>query len=225
MNILITGPTGVGKSSICEVLLQELNNAVYVEEYVSEIMGKEMLGMYLNKKISDITFQHYILDYYTRTFESIKECDYKIFERIPDDGLLCFSNLANIKGDLSDEDFLALSKRIREIVNKYNIPSYLNLDGSKIYHLKSDTIMNVAAQILSIIRLTDSNSKPKSIIIFLDNDDEEIVRRIHKRGRHGEENYTTEDLKFFTNHYRKLYSRIIDTERSSIRFVDYGSLI
>ena len=87
--LVITGPTGVGKSSVMDAVVNGLrmdNVAVY-PEFITTGFGKLMLEEYLNRRISALTFQSYVLDFYDKTIIPAK---ISIFERCPDVSVVVF---------------------------------------------------------------------------------------------------------------------------------------
>ena len=220
-SIVLTGAVGVGKSTLCEAIKQQLLdknvNVVYIPEYLAHPQGLSLLGEYLSDKITNVTFQNFIMDYYEQTMAPLKDSDVRIFERTPDDSLLLFANLANLNGKFDNLGLLNLFERIREINNKYSIPSIFD-ENVQFSHIYTNSITKNVDEIISIIE-TDKRNR----IVLLDNDVDTIEKRIHARARSGESAYDRSTIEMFCNYYNNIGEYF--KNRLPLRFVDIGKFL
>lgn len=227
-SLVITGTIGSGKSTICDIISSyvmqssQKNNISLFPEFISKSeVGKNMLEQKLNGKISPETFQHYIADYWNDILHS-KNQNIKIFERAPDDGVICFCNIDNKTKNLPDKSFLDIYEKTISINNKYNAPSYFsnNINFSKINSLDINT------NLMEIANIIDSDIKNNITcrIIGLSVSCELSMKRINNRSRNGEENYSESDIKMYVDLYENLYKKL-EYNNGLKRFIDIGSLL
>ena len=225
--VVITGGVAVGKSSVLAAVREELTNMkmnhVYVPEYIDvKADGVAMLNKYFDKSITVYEFQTYILNYYREYLATLKvgKDDIVLFERVPDDGITCYSNLDNSIGRLSDDEFLSLYRNVKDLDTHYNIPSYLLGNNFVFFPIKSVDAKQDGRLIAEIIR----NRSDANLIFGLYNTDEICYQRMLKRNRKGEEGaYSKQSIADFNYHYKQLYKELMYGE--GIRFVNLGKLI
>ena len=225
--VVITGGVAVGKSSVLAAVREELTNLQMSYQYVPEYIdvksdGVEMLNKYFDKSITVYEFQTYILNYYREYLKNLhpKEDDIILFERIPDDGITCYSNLDNKIGALSDDEFLALYRDVKKVDIEYNIPSYLLGNNFIFFPIKSINAKEDGKLITQIIL----NRPGENIVFGLYNTDEICYQRMLKRNRQGEkEAYSKQFIADFNYHYRQLFKELMYGE--GIRFTSLGRLI
>jgi len=227
-NLVITGPVAVGKSTMCEIVKAELETkynkkVIYIPEYLVKKEGPNMLKQYLNKCISNVTFQNYILDYYEETFsKGFSEYDIVLFERLPDDNLLCFANMSNKNNEFSDLDLLNYYNRVRLVNHKYQLPSYIEGNISLTSMLNEKDID--LSYIINII-MTDMKNNINNRVVLLSASLDTLMARVIHRGREGEENYSKDTLNVFRKHYAKLEKYLESKQNYKMRFVDLGQFI
>lgn len=231
-NLSITGAIGSGKSTILEILnklfIRNNFNVNSVPEYLG--IDKELGGILLNRRInntiSNTTFQNYIMDQYVERISNNGAYKYDIclFERLPDDSILCFSNISNFdEYDLTNFDLLVLDKRMKAIVERYNIPSYRDVKTKFKKFTSGDLILLL--NVLFDLIVEDVNNHVKNRIIGLEVAFELTKQRIIQRNRLGESNYTDEYLKRIVNFYSRLY-KIMEKNRSKLnKFTCIGQLV
>ena len=220
--IIITGSVAVGKSSIIKNVLNKLKKTVHVPEYIDYCEdGVEMLNKYFRKEITPFAFQKYILNFYDNYFKNLvlDGDEIMIFERMVDDGITCFSNLDNKRGELSDKEFSQLYEMAKEVDLKYNIPSYFVNKGFTFIPIKTVDSIKDGNMIANIIENRDDN-----IIIGLYNEPSRCFERMLERNREGEkEAYSKDYINQLCMHYKKLYKILMSEE--PLRFTSVGTLL
>lgn len=252
--LIITGPIASGKSTLLQHVIElfKINSVPYcpILEYIDYDIkiGTEMLHRYINKEISNSTFQNYILDCYDIQLKHHKNDGPKLYERPIDDSIMCFANIANYNdADLTDFDLMALYIKSQNINAKYNVPSYTTINpkqqipiGSVVKEIEDVQLPVIRNDSTKFIELV-SNSIEESLMIIIDiiHDDLEnqttkriiglnvslstCKYRIQKRGRECESNYSDEYLDSIINYYQKIYKLIKD--KKTVRFTNFGQLI
>jgi len=228
VNVVLTGAVGVGKTTLCEAIKQyyidSTVNVTFIPEYLAHPQGLSLLNEYLTKKITNVTFQNFIMDYYDQTLSKLVNVpdtiNIRIFERTPDDSLLLFANLANLNDEFDDLALLNLYDRVNDINEKYSIPSIIS-HNTKISKIITDSLTKNVSEIINIIDadVKESNNR----IIFLFNDVDTVEKRIRSRNREGESTYTKDTIKMFCDYYKNIYEYI--SLNNHIRFVDLGRFL
>ena len=226
--VIISGGVAVGKSSVISEVINFLqsNNIKYIHvpEYIDvKKDALDMLKKYLQKEISAFEFQTYVTSFFDEYLESIKiEGDeIIIFERCFDDGIVCFSTLDYINGNMTEEEYFKLYKYAVELDKKYNAPSYFTNDNKIFIPIKTEDSFRDGNIISSIIT---NKIATNNIIIGLYNNDNTCYERMLKRNRPGEvETYTRETIADFNYIYKKLYKIIM--EKDKINVISLGSLM
>lgn len=147
--LAITGPISVGKSTMLEYLYNLFTKYDFITEAIPEyisldpIVGQQMLNRFIKKEITNTTFQNYIMDTYVTKFKSLKK-DYQVcmIERLPDDSILCFANIAHASHpeDVSLFELFVLFDKIKHCDIKYKLPSYIVKDEDKETYQKLKSI-------------------------------------------------------------------------------------
>ena len=166
------------------------------------------------------------MDQYVERISNNGAYDYDIclFERLPDDSILCFSNISNYdEYDLTNFDLLVLDKRMKAIIERYNIPSYRD-EKSKFKRITSGDLTLLFKVIFDLI-VDDVNNGIKNRIIGLDVAFEITKQRIIQRNRPGESGYSDEYLRRIVNFYSRLY-KIMEKNRNILnKFTCIGQLV
>lgn len=195
----ITGPIGSGKSSLIKSLSKKFKSKI-IPEFIDgdPIFGLEMLKRFIDNKISSLTFQSYILDYYSSVcnFESNSNTEITLIEKLPYDSVYCFGKVALENKQLTEKEFSVLVDKLEKL--NLNLPTY----GSLIV-LEKDTHDNILTKAINIIKNDISKGITKRAI-YLKCDLETCKERISIRNRSGEENYTDEYLNQIVNFYYTL---------------------
>lgn len=229
---VVTGAIGSGKSTILEILNQlflKYNFKVHtVPEYlgIDLELGNKLLKRKIENNISNTTFQNYIMDQYKNRLESNSkyQCDVCLYERLPDDSILCFSNISNFdKVDLTNFDLFVLDKRMKALNERFNIPTYRN-DRSKFEIFTLTELEPLIESIFDLIK-SDIENGISHRIIGLDVSTNITLKRIKKRNREGEDGYSYDYLNRIVNYYKQLY-KIMKKNRSLLqKFTCIGSLL
>ena len=228
--LVITGCIGSGKTTILEILcrLFEDFKPTVVKEYLeaNKKLGPLILSEFINKTISPLTTQNAILDIYENQLKDIqKNEDLKgiiFYERIPDDNLTVFTNLAFKNKDLTNDEFMVLYSRTLLIDEKYNIPSYI-CKNSKFKRVNSTDSLDSILIILDTIK-NDILQGIDSRIIGLSVCLEACKWRIGRRKREDEDKYSDEYLDSIIKTYNNIYS-IIENDNYEITLFNIGQFI
>lgn len=232
--LVVTGTIGSGKSTICESLSAVLSTVGIQTNnfpeflYINDDVSGLLLTKKINRQISNVTFQNFVLDNWENILKEKKlgkinaKGTFNLFERCVDDSVLCFCNIANANNEIEDLELHSMYKRLRKINNKYSIPSYFdkNLHFTEIVSGNLDFNLN---QVLDIIE-SDFESEIESRIIGLSVSDFDSKFRIKLRGRNGEDKYDNNTIEIYNRHYNKLFKSLHDGG-SIKRFLDMGYLL
>ena len=213
--LIITGGVGVGKSTTIDKIcsrLKEIGIKYHiVPEYIDgDINGPCMLDKFIDHTITSYEFQDYILDYFDDYLSKMKTQDDEVlvFERLPDDSVSCFANIALKNNELSMEEFRKLFNKCVYLDKKYNLPSYFtNFSKNVILIRKTYRTDDNIEEILHTLQ--NSIHEKKNILVGLWNDDIECLNRIHHRNRESEvKAYTIDVVKRFNTYYNKIYEKL-----------------
>ncbi len=214
--IIISGSVGVGKTTtindICKLLnIYDINYKIIPEYIDGDINGRNMLDKCINKEISAFEFQKYIINYFDSYLSNLKvnKDDVIIFERLPDESVLCFAYIDKINKVITEEEYNILYNMCVKLDDKYNIPSYFKQLNNTYFELCKTEINNIiSSKVLHLLNLNDYTN----IIIGLYNDEYECLLRIKERNRSSEvNNYSLTTIKQFNNIYNKIFSEIKPT--------------
>ena len=227
--LVITGCIGSGKTTVINKLFKlfEEFQPIAVREYLeaNKKLGPIILSEFINQTITPLTTQNAILDIYENQLKSLINPDLKgiiLYERIPDDNLTVFTNLAFKNKDLTDDEFKVLYSRTLKIDQKYNIPSYI-CKNSKFKKIVSTDLVDRIIIILDTIK-DDVEKGINSRIIGLSTDLESCKIRIQRRHREDEDKYSDEYLNNIIKTYNKIYS-LIDNNDYEITLFNIGQFI
>lgn len=219
--IIISGSVGVGKTTTINDICKLLNiyNISYkiIPEYIDgDINGRNMLDKCINKKITAFEFQKYIINYFDIYLNNLKvnKNDIIIFERLPDESVMCFANIDRINKVITEEEFNILYNMCIELDKKYNIPSYFDkLENTYFKLFKTDNNNVISSKVLEIL----NNCDYINIIIGLYNNDYKCLMRIKERNRSSEVNsYSLSTIKQFNNIYKDIFSKINNNKTITI---------
>ena len=214
----ITGPIGVGKSTIIESIKSHFENVIHIPEYINgDKNGIVMLNKFINKEITIFEFQKYILDYYKDYKINLRNNSICIYERIPDDSIFVFSNYQYKIGTIDKikmYDLYAYAQYINSIKNAINYRTN-NINCSVV---KNDDYEKCINEIISIVE-NDIKNNIRNRIIILDIDFNTTIERINKRSREGENNY---DVKYLKDIYI-IYKNLIDL-KSKGKIINFDNI-
>lgn len=175
--IVITGPIGAGKSTLCSLLEQKLN-LEYIREYIDLENGENMLAKFKNGEISNQVFQDYILDCFDSQLQQSKT-KVVIMERMPQEGPIIFCN--NDKSILDKASKLQM-KYFKKTNNPMRVITVINSGQSP------KKLMNeVLGRIFGTKYVSYDNikilEKTSGVIIYLKTSSEICLNRIKLRNR------------------------------------------
>lgn len=213
--IIVTGGVAVGKTTIVNNMMNTLDllnvDYIFIPEYIDGDQDKaqQKLCDYLNGSLSPFDFQSYTIQFYESYLESldVKGNELLIFERAPDDSIICFAKRNYEDGIITNQEYEDL-KNIAHAVNvKFNIPSYVNYDACSVaVHIINNTnIDDVNFVITNLITNTSNN-----MIIGLDSSPTVCYERMKQRNRPGEvDAYNQSVIERFNGYYDDLYNMLI----------------
>ena len=192
--MIITGPIGAGKSSVCRKIMEKEDYG-YIPEYIEEEGGEDMLGRYKEKKISDSVFQRYILDHFERKLMEIKR-ERVLIERSPEEGAVIFF----VRTRENEEDYERLVERAHNIQDRYMINAKSR--GSRVVQIDTSkkSIEEVASLILDYIKANKRDEK-EGFIFYLKADKRVCLQRIKNRGRSAEKDLSEDFLEILMKKY------------------------
>ena len=230
-NLVITGTVGVGKSTICEILYNTLSPILNVKSYPEFInvkynnvnVGTQMFEMKINNVISAFTFQSYILDIWDYLLkqncynQSNINCNFNIFERLPEDSVKCFARLSFENKDMTRYEYDNLIHKHKYLVKKYRLPNYKDF---KAVNVENDRLYATCHKIIKRI-IDDYDSKIKNRVIYLTVTDEKIYKqRILNRSRTGEDSYNRRILNQFKSFYSTQFKNVESIDKPKSNNVD-----
>ena len=207
----ITGPIGVGKSTIIESIKSHFENVIHIPEYINgDDNGVVMLNKFINKEITIFEFQKYILDYYKNFQINLKNNSICVYERVPDDSIFIFSNYQYQIGTLDKINMYDLYSYAQYINNIKHIINYrtTNINYSVV---KNDDYNRCIKEINNIIT-NDIKNNIHNRVIILDIDFNTTLERINKRSREGENNYNINYLRDIYIIYKNLINLKINNK-------------
>ena len=192
--ICLSGPVGCGKTTILNLLKKQLIFCYVVPEYIDALDdAKSKLQQYLDGTFSAFEFQNYILDYFEKVADELKDCTlfhYVLVERCPVEGILFFAKLDLLNNRLTQNEYDFLLKRSQSLTF---YPNPLNNDFITFNtdHKSPDELTEEIQYYL-----------PRFQLIKLRASLETIKQRIQQRGRACElEHYSDEYLKTMVEAY------------------------
>jgi len=224
--LVITGCIGSGKTTLLNELIKLFNefNPVIIHEYLEadKQLGPLILSNFINKTISSLTMQNCILDIYENELKNAQKSQFSFYERIPDDNLSIFTNLAYASHEIDENEFGILYKRTLHLNEKYNLPSYIN-HKSKFKKIVSTDLLDSVLIILKTIK-EDIDNGITSRIFGLSVSLEICKLRICRRNRENEDKYTDEYLLNIINTYDNIYDELMKNNYD-INLMNIGKFI
>lgn len=227
--IVLTGALCVAKTTLINYLVKLFKEfkVHVVHEYLEadSELGGIILNRFIYEKITPLSMQNCILDIYENELkETISSIDNGIilYERIPDDNLAVFTNLAFKDNKLTSQEFEILYQRTIDIDKKYDIPSYI-YNNSNFKRIVSTDAVDTLLIILKTIKediLNNINSRIIGLSVSL----EVCKLRIKRRNRNGEDAYKDEYLQDVINIYNRIYDKI-ETKNYKITLLNIGQFI
>ncbi len=205
-SLIITGTIGSGKTTIVEFIKRYTKNITMVSEFLAfdNTTGNQLLEYKINHTISANCFQHYILDILDKTYEQqYDRSKFVILERIVDDSVDVFCDIDYRQGLLTTKEYETLKEKRDNINNKYSIPSYSTCD--KIIIDTTDLLQNLE-RIYDII-MDDIEHGITTRVIGLKISKDLSKQRITQRNRSGENNYSDDFIRMYTEYYDKIFDQ------------------
>jgi deoxyadenosine/deoxycytidine kinase len=223
-NLVITGTIGAGKSTLCNLIEKTLSEhdikyKCYPEYLANDKTGCELLSKRLTGEISALTFQNYILDYWEHILRTTSS-GINIYERCVEDSVVSFCNMANLQGEMSDQELLLLFERARTITKTYDGPSYYGT--AQFIKIDTDAPDKLLAKVVSTIA-SDIRNGVRNRIIGICVTDEVSHDRIIERHRDGE-HYDIATVRRFNRQYNSLYNKLSENGKLT-RFLDMGWVV
>ena len=187
--IIIEGGIGAGKTTLLNMLQQRYYpGAKFIYEYIETDTGKKMLKNFLERKISVVTFQYYIANYWLHKLEEASSSNLIFMERGPLAGI-AFCKEDDFISRQHYNDFISFLKFIME-KNEIEKIKFVCINPN-------ENINNV----LNIINGSNDN-----IVLFIAASSKLLRERVIKRGREGEvEGYNSEFLIENANKLSNIY--------------------
>ena len=187
--IIIEGGIGAGKTTLLNMLQQRYYpDAKFIYEYIETDTGKKMLKNFLERKISVVTFQYYIANYWLHKLEEASSSNLIFMERGPLAGI-AFCKEDDFNSRQHYNDFISFLKFIME-KNEIGKIKFVCINPN-------ENINNV----LNIINESNDN-----IVLFIAASSKLLRERVIKRGREGEvEGYNSEFLIENANKLSNIY--------------------
>jgi len=226
--IFISGSVGVGKTTFIEMFTKSISrdnetNVHVIPEYIDgDPNGNKMLQDYLNHSISAYEFQNYVVTFYDKYIMSIintiKAGDVIVFERLPDESIAIFANIALKRGYMTEQEFDRLYYKVIEIDTKFGIPSIFN---NRLYPyvfscIKTLSDCNLTRSVLAMQAECNCN-----LIVGLYNTTDMCYKRVIKRNRDSEASYTYADIEVFVKLYLKIYNKVLCNQDILLKDVKY----
>lgn len=213
--IIITGGVAVGKSTVIDQLLNKFRSLsipyLYIPEYIDgDPKGEKILEEHLNGLITAFDFQLYTVNYYNKYLSSLNvhEDMILIFERTPEDSILCFAKKNLDNGKLTSDEYNMLRTHTQYIMNTYNIPSYGSQTNIPFVVLQQHDVYKTVCLIQNMIEQTKTD-----IIFGLQVSPQICYRRMKDRNRPGEaESYDENIINAFNKYYDEIYQTYADKQ-------------
>lgn len=210
--LAVSGPISAGKSTLLQILFNLFNEykfkAGVLPEYINSDphIGSELLGRFITKKITNATFQNYILDVYKESYNNLKSGGHNVImmERVPDDSILIFANITNCNTpeDLNEQTLFALYCKMLEYDKSCDFPSYIDSTTELIDFTGS--VEDILIAVMDTI-IHDITTGVKKRIIGLRADINVCVSRIKRRGRNEEQDYDRNYLQQIIHAYDEIF--------------------
>lgn len=214
--IFISGSVGVGKTTFIQTFTHNIKasgntNVHVIPEYIDgDPNGNDMLQNYLNHTISAYEFQNYVVTFYDKyimsMIDNVKQGDVIVFERLPDESIAIFANIARKRGYMTEQEFDRLYYKVIEIDTKFGIPSIFN---NRLYPYVFSCIKTLSDCDLTRSVLAMQVECNCNLIVGLYNTTDMCYKRVIKRNRDSEASYTYADIELFVELYLKIYNKIL----------------
>lgn len=199
--IFVSGSIGVGKSTFISEIIKRFadQNVTIIKEYIDyDPDGNQKLNNFLERDISPMEFQKYIIQCYLDQIMNNKHSDIFIFERHPMESLIFAKSSFE-----SNYEFDLLKNYITNLCSRLRIPYQHENQIIDIRHT-SDTDYDAIYK--NIIKGTGI------ITCYLSVDLDIQFYRIAKRSRESDNIYLEEENLHYLNEINRLYHTIRDND-------------
>ena len=212
-NIVITGTIAAGKSTKCD-LFRELmlvvdknleHSCLYPEYLMHSDIGNIMLQKLHDGTISNITFQHYIMDEFNNILAKRPPRNINLFERCPDDATFIFCR------GMDNDQLTPIFKRSAAIAKRFNIPRFIESIPPYFFTKMENYSNSVFDTMLDTMEkdvqtMVKYNLKIMHRIFGLVVSPEESYARLRARNRAAENDCDIAFMKVCYNNYNELYN-------------------
>jgi hypothetical protein len=177
---------------------------IYPEYITHSDIGDLMLKRFHDGMITNITFQHYIVDEWHNIFSRRPLGNVNLFERCPEDGVKIFCpNMEPFNKE-------AMRCRLEELAIKFNIPHFGEgaFNFTRIH--SHNAIVNIS-EMLDVIKNDVEKMAPGTVrhrIFGLIISAEESYQRLKKRSRKAEDALDFKVMKSYVESYEELYAEL-----------------
>lgn len=199
--IFVSGSIGVGKSTFINEIIKRFKdqNVTIIKEYIDyDPYGNQKLNDFLERDISPMEFQKYIIKCYLDQIINNKHSDIFIFERHPMESLIFAKSSFE-----SNYEFELLKNYITNFCNRLGIP-YQN--ENQIIDIRHNPDTDYDSIYKNIIKGTGI------ITCYLTVDLDMQFYRIAKRSRESDNIYLEEENLHYLNKINRLYYTIRDSD-------------
>lgn len=211
-NIVITGTIAAGKSTKCDLFRElmilvdrELTHSCFYPEYlIHSNIGSIMLQKLHDGTVSNITFQHYIMDEFYNILRKRPLRNINLFERCPDDATFIFC-----KG-IEEDQLTPLYKRAAKIAAEFNIPTFIESIPPYFFRRIENYGSGTFDEMLDIIEkdidiMIDTGATTMHRIFGLVVTPEESLMRLRIRNRDAESDCDMAFMQKCYENYNELY--------------------
>ena len=221
-NVVVTGTIAAGKSTKCDLLRElmirvdkDLEHSCFYPEYLMHSdIGNIMLQKLHDGTVSNITFQHYIMDEFNNILRNRPLRNINLFERCPDDATFIFCR------GMEKDQLDPLFKRAAQVARRYNIPTFIESIPPYYFRRIENYSPDVFNEMLSIMeadvdKIIESGQKLMHRIFGLVVTPEESYMRLRLRNRAAEGDCDLNFMRHCYNNYNDLY-KYLDEHKADV---------
>lgn len=199
--IFVSGSIGVGKSTFINEIIKRFTDqkVTIIREYIDyDNKGNQMLNNFLERSISPMDFQKYIIQCYLEQLINNKNSDVFIFERHPMESLIFAKNSFE-----SNFEFDLLRNYITNFCNRIGIPYQQENQIIDICHTEGTDYDSIYKNIVK-----GTGIMTCYLTVSLDMQ----FYRIAKRSRESDNIYLEEENLHYLNNINRLYHNVRDND-------------
>jgi thymidylate kinase len=224
--LVITGTVAAGKTTICnylrEIFRKKGIDYYFYEEFADTPLGSDILRARLLGYASVYTLQHYAIDHWEYLKKPAKSNIVHLYDRIPDDTVLCFCNIWNMQGLLDTQSLASMWERVGRL---HGYHPYYDSPMLEFLEVENSDFDNSITTILQIMNDDIARGDVRTRVIGLSITPAQSRERIIARNRLGESNYTDEDLSMFARYIHQLYKYLQGPRKCPLRLLDMGKML